>query len=204
MSYEEISNNSLQYELLHRKVVDQDIKIKKLQKQSRKQKLIKNGLLQIVNDSVYKDVIDKMAVELPRIEATDPDEGLKRTVGICINKNGEKNNEKEKITFSTALNKVLKRYKELRKLGVNPKNMGKNRKQERGYRKENYEMHCFYSGNEKEIDEIEERDKVEEDEYKSINWQYCLVFPNPDYNPIEYLPPDQVIELYDKCFLVNI
>ena len=57
---EEVDENSIQLELMERKVQEQSIKIKKMSKNIRKQKLIKEGLLQIVNESGFEDVIKKL------------------------------------------------------------------------------------------------------------------------------------------------
>ena len=71
---EEVDENSIQLELMERKVQEQSIKIKKMSKNIRKQKLIKEGLLQIVNESGFEDVIKKLEEEVPIIEKVDLDD----------------------------------------------------------------------------------------------------------------------------------
>jgi len=69
--------------------------------------------------------------------------------------------------------------------------------------RENREIQAFYSGDSL-IEKEDNLVKREEDEFAKLDWQYCLVFPNPDYNEtIKYMKPDETIELYDNCFLVN-
>jgi len=136
------------------------------------------------------------------MELLDPD---KLKDDICCFLIGDKTTHKkdeEKLSFSHAMGKVIAKYKEYRKLGIpilHKRPFGK-----LDFERENFELLSFYSGNIQYIEQIEEQHRIEEDDYKAINWQYCLVFPNPDYHShIEYLNPNEVIELNDKCFLVR-
>ena len=136
------------------------------------------------------------------MELLDPDKLKDDIFCFLIGDKTTHKKDEEKLSFSHAMGKVIAKYKEYRKLGIpilHKRPFGK-----LDFERENFELLSFYSGNIQYIEQIEEQHRIEEDDYKAINWQYCVVFPNPDYHShIEYLNPNEVIELNDKCFLVR-
>jgi len=167
--------------------------------------------------------------KLTILEKTDPDVNIRDTISLLLNKGqhrvsvtiGEKNPDEEpaiikpKLKLTIGIGDVVKGYKQ-KYAGDNIKGSSTqktenketeliNGKKDDLNQRENFEIQAFYSGDQAKINEIEDQVRIEEDEYRKLTWQYCLVFPNPDYKEkIKYINPDDTIELYDKCFLVSI